>query len=55
MKFLQGQVREFPVKGEKECIEDMDNAGVRIALCSTIGPGFWFGNVDDTKPFGARD
>ncbi len=37
------------MKGEKECLEDMDKAGVEIALCSTIGPGFWFGNVEDTK------
>src|SRR5208283_2187414 len=50
VKFLQeNKVRDFPVKGEKECIEDMDQAGVEIALCSTIGPGFWFGNVADTK------
>jgi 6-methylsalicylate decarboxylase len=50
VKFLQeNKVRDFPVKGEKECLEDMDKAGVDVALCSTIGPGFWFGNVDDTK------
>ena len=50
VKFLQeNKVREFPVKGPAECMEDMDKAGVEIALCSTIGPGFWFGNLADTK------
>ncbi|MEQ1884511.1 MAG: amidohydrolase family protein [Bryobacteraceae bacterium] len=49
VKFLQdNKVRQFPVKGEKECIEDMEQAGVDVALCSTIGPGFWFGNINET-------
>lgn len=50
VKFLQdNKVREFPLKGEKECIEDMEKAGVDVAMCSTIGPGFWFGNAAETK------
>ena len=50
VKFLQdNKVRDFPVKGEAECMDDMDKAGVDIALCSTIGPGIWFGNAADTN------
>ena len=50
VKFLQdNQVREFPIKSEAQCMEDMDKAGVHIALCSTIGPGIWFGNAADTR------
>ena len=50
VKFLtDNKVREFPVKSAAESIEDMDKAGVTIALCSTIGPGIWFGNMADTR------
>src|ERR1700691_6118487 len=50
VKFLQdNKVRDFPVKGPAECMEDMDKAGVNVALCSTIGPGIWFGNMADTR------
>ncbi len=50
VKFLQdNKVREFPVKGPAECMEDMDKAGVNVALCSTIGPGIWFGKMADTR------
>jgi predicted TIM-barrel fold metal-dependent hydrolase len=50
VKFLQdNKVREFPVKSEAQCMEDMDKAGVSVALCSTIGPGIWFGNMADTR------
>ena len=55
VKFLQdNKVRDFPIKGEAECMEDMDKAGVDVALCSTIGPGIWFGNAADTNRL-ARD
>src|SRR5438874_10189988 len=50
VKFLtDNKVREFPIKSAAESIEDMDKAGVTIALCSTIGPGIWFGNMADTR------
>src|SRR5260370_42326737 len=50
VKFLQdNKVREFPVKTPAQCMEDMDKAGVSVALCSTIGPGIWFGNMADTR------
>ena len=50
VKFLtDNKVREFPIKNAAESIEDMDRAGVTIALCSTIGPGIWFGNIADTR------
>ena len=50
VKFLlDNKVREFPVKSPAECMEDMDKAGVNVALCSTIGPGIWFGNMADTR------
>ena len=50
VKFLtDNKVREFPIKSAAEGIEDMDKAGVTIALCSTIGPGIWFGNLADTR------
>src|SRR5437879_9706836 len=50
VKFLtDNKVREFPIKSAAEGIEDMDKAGVTIALCSTIGPGIWFGNMADTR------
>ena len=50
VKFLtNNKVREFPIKSAAEGIEDMDKAGVTIALCSTIGPGIWFGNLADTR------
>jgi len=50
VKFLQeNKVREFPNKTIAQCMEDMDKGGVNIALCSTIGPGIWFGNMADTR------
>lgn len=50
VKFLtDNKVREFPKKTAADSIEDMDKAGVSVALCSTIGPGIWFGNVEDTR------
>src|SRR5450631_225671 len=50
VKFLtDNRVREFPIKSASEGIEDMDKAGVTVALCSTIGPGIWFGNLADTR------
>ena len=50
VKFLvDNKVREFPIKSAAESIEDMDKAGVTIALCSTIGPGIWMGNLDETR------
>src|SRR5437879_6078340 len=50
VKFLtDNKVREFPIKSAAEGVEDMDKAGVTIALCSTIGPGIWFGNLGDTR------
>jgi predicted TIM-barrel fold metal-dependent hydrolase len=50
VKFLtENKVREFPVKSAAEGIEDMDKAGVTIALCSTIGPGIWFGDLAATR------
>ena len=50
VKFLtDNKVREFPIKLAAESVEDMDKAGVTIALCSTIGPDIWFGNLADTR------
>src|ERR1019366_826485 len=50
VKFLQdNKVRDFPVKSEAQCMEDMDKAGVSVAMCSTIGPGIWFGSMEDTR------
>ena len=55
VKFLmENKVREFPNKSIAEGLEDMDKAGVTMAFCSTIGPGIWFGNLDDTRRL-ARD
>src|SRR6202049_4280045 len=50
VKFLtENKVREFPNKSAAQSIEDMDKAGVNIALCSTIGPGIWFGDLAATR------
>lgn len=50
VKFLtDNKVREFPKKSAADSVEDMDKAGVSVALCSTIGPGIWFGDLDDTR------
>jgi len=50
VKFLiDNKVREFPNKSAAQSLEDMDKAGVSIALCSTIGPGIWMGNLADTR------
>jgi predicted TIM-barrel fold metal-dependent hydrolase len=50
VKFLQdNKVREFPIKSEAQCMEDMDMAGVSVALCSTIGPGIWHGDLAETR------
>jgi predicted TIM-barrel fold metal-dependent hydrolase len=50
VKFLvDNKVREFPIKSAAESIEDMDKAGVNIAICSTIGPGFWHGDLAETR------
>ncbi|PWU04488.1 MAG: amidohydrolase [Terriglobia bacterium] len=50
VKFLtENKVREFPAKSAAESIEDMDKAGVTIALCSTIGPGIWMGKLEETR------
>lgn len=50
VKFLvDNKVREFPIKSAAESLEDMDKAGVTIALCSTIGPGIWMGNGAETR------
>ena len=50
VKFLvDNKVREFPIKSAAESIEDMDKAGVSLAMCSTIGPGFWHGDLAETR------
>ncbi|HLK49660.1 MAG TPA: amidohydrolase family protein [Bryobacteraceae bacterium] len=50
VKFLvDNKVRQFPIKSAAESIEDMDKAGINIALCSTIGPGFWHGDPGETR------
>src|ERR1700674_5751107 len=50
VKFLtDNKGREIPIKSPAESVEDMDKAGVPIALCSPIGPGIWSGNPADTR------
>jgi len=50
VKFLtENKVRNFPNKTAAEGIEDMDKAGISMAFTSIIGPGIWFGNVEDTR------
>jgi len=49
-KFLtDNKVRTFPNKSAAEGIEDMDKAGITTAYTSIIGPGIWFGNLEDTR------
>ena len=55
VKFLtDNMVRNFPNRSVAEGIEDMDKANVSTAFTSIIGPGIWFGNIEDTKRL-ARD
>ena len=50
VKFLtDNKVRDFPNKSVAEGIEDMDKAGISTAFTSIIGPGIWFGNIEDTR------
>src|SRR5437899_6112296 len=50
VKFLTDhKVRDFPNKSVAEGLEDMDKAGIATAFTSIIGPGIWFGNVQDTR------
>ena len=50
VKFLTEQkVREFPNKSIAQGIEEMDQVGINTALCSIIGPGIWFGDIEATR------
>lgn len=50
VKFLtDNKVRDFPNKTAAEGLEDMDKAGISTAFTSIIGPGIWFGNINDTR------
>src|SRR3954462_4898874 len=50
VKFLMdNKVRDFPNKSVAEGLEDMDKAGISTAFTSIIGPGIWFGNIEDTR------
>jgi len=50
VKFLtDNKVRDFPNRSVAEGLEDMDKAGIATAFTSIIGPGLWFGNVQDTR------
>src|SRR5581483_4429826 len=50
VKFLTDQkVREFPNKSIAQGIEEMDQVGIDTALCSIIGPGIWFGDIEATR------
>jgi len=50
VKFLTEQkVREFPNKSIQQGIEEMDQVGITTALCSIIGPGIWFGDIEATR------
>jgi 6-methylsalicylate decarboxylase len=50
VKFLMdNKVRDFPNKSVAEGVEDMDKAGISTAFTSIIGPGIWFGKIDDTR------
>ena len=50
VKFLTEQkVREFPNKSIAQGIEEMDKVGITTALCSIIGPGIWFGDIEDYR------
>src|ERR1700740_2871335 len=50
VKFLtENRVRDFPNRSVAEGLEDMDRAGIATAFTSIIGPGIWFGNVQDTR------
>ncbi|HSU87957.1 MAG TPA: amidohydrolase family protein, partial [Terriglobia bacterium] len=50
VKFLtDNKVRDFPNRSVAEGLEDMDKAGIATAFTSIIGPGLWFGSVQDTR------
>src|SRR5262245_43331913 len=50
VKFLtDNKVRDFPNKSVAEGLEDMDKGGIATAFTSIIGPGIWFGNVEQTR------
>ena len=50
VKFLtDNMVRDFPNKSAAEGVEDLDKGGIAMAFTSIIGPGIWFGNINDTR------
>jgi 6-methylsalicylate decarboxylase len=50
VQFLtENKVRQFPNKSIAQGLEEMDQVGITTALCSTIGPGIWFGNLEATR------
>ena len=50
VKFLtENKVREFPNRSVAQGLEDLDRGGIAMAFTSIIGPGIWFGNINDTR------
>jgi predicted TIM-barrel fold metal-dependent hydrolase len=50
VKFLtENKVRDFPNRSIAEGLDDLEKAGVAMAFTSIIGPGIWFGNVNETR------
>ena len=43
------KVRDFPNKSAAEGLENMDQAGIDVSICSIIGPGIWFGDLKETR------
>lgn len=49
-KFLmENDPGDFPNRSAAEAIEEMDKAGISVALCSIIPPGIWFGDLAATR------
>jgi predicted TIM-barrel fold metal-dependent hydrolase len=52
LKFLNEEAEpggQQPTKSPAQVIEEMDKAGITIALCSIVPPGIWNGNLEATR------
>lgn len=52
LKFLNEEAEpggQQPTKSIAQMLEEMDQAGISIALCSIVPPGIWNGNLEATR------
>jgi 6-methylsalicylate decarboxylase len=52
LKYLNEEAEpggQQPTKSIAQMLEEMDQAGIGIALCSIVPPGIWNGNLEATR------